>query len=538
MGRMTRYEIAGKNQIIDILGKEGYKTYAQLFSLFDLHLTADPEVVGYMIPDQAVIVINQNLDEDQVSVVVRHEILHEFFEHAKRAEKMGVKVGGPDHQKLNIAGDLDISNKGYTDRDKHNIRSIKLGGDRVVSGLVTEDFNPDLVNKSFEEIYDILKKESPESTVDPKSQDPQIGDRGNSQVQEAEDIERRAQIAKEKAEDQQGQSAQAGQQGSNQEQGSEDSKGESGESAGAEGSPTEEGSRGSEHKKGNRYDDEEYQKMSPEEKKKERARRRREAAKKLGEAADRITKEINDLLDNKDKNKVFDTPEEQQEIDERVKKIKELLENIEEAQQAMDESNVAILKEKAEKEARDVNRYKNDPLVKFRESLNKFIKDEIGYGERDEWAKINKTYLYSGILKPGTALSKAPVPLLNVYFDRSGSWDSRKTQKGQQAIATLNKYVRYGQLKIKLYYFSEGVHSVEADAIAEGGTYGQPILDHIQQTKPNNVVIMTDSDISDCHSDITIPGGLWLLFMGGRSENLIDHLHGKKLNKIFDLERY
>lgn len=551
MGRMTQREREGKDQIIEVLGQNGYKTYSELFSLFDLHLTKDPEVIGYMVPGKALITINENLDIDQVSMVVRHEILHEFLEHARRAKAMGVEPGGPDHRLLNISGDYEISNRGYTEKDKENARRIRLG-DQVLSGLVTEDKYPQLADKSFEEIYQALKKESPESLSDPKTQNPQIGDRGNQQTQEAEDIERRAQMAKEKAEEQEEQakdeekSASDETGGSKSKQNSDSGSGEGGEDETSEKEDQGKGSTQDEggHKKGSRYDDDEYKNMSPEEKKKERARRRKEAAKKLKEAADKIMDEARDILGKDDKGKpdpnqeVFDTPEEQAETEKRIEEIKKFLENLEKAQEAIDESSENILKEKAEKEAKDVQRYRNDPLTKFKESLNKFIKDEVGYNDRDEWSKLNKTYVYSGILKPGQALTRAPVPLLNVYFDRSASWDSAKTAKGQQAIATLNKYVRTGQLKIKLYYFSEGVHSDEASAVAEGGTSGQPILDHIQQTKPNNVVIMTDSDIRDCRSDITLPGGLWLLFMGGRSQNLINHIHGKKLNKIFDLERY
>lgn len=40
-----------------------------------------------MIPGKAKIVVNKGLDSDQVSMVVRHEILHEFLTHKQREDK-------------------------------------------------------------------------------------------------------------------------------------------------------------------------------------------------------------------------------------------------------------------------------------------------------------------------------------------------------------------------------------------------------------------------------------------------------------------
>ena len=75
-----------KNQIMDILNKQGYPSYARLLNLFDVYLTDDPEVIGYMIPGKARIVLNGGLNTDQVSTIVRHEILHEYLVHRQRSE--------------------------------------------------------------------------------------------------------------------------------------------------------------------------------------------------------------------------------------------------------------------------------------------------------------------------------------------------------------------------------------------------------------------------------------------------------------------
>lgn len=160
---MTKREYLGKQQVHKILSEQGYPTYAHLFDLFDLHLTKDPKVIGYMIPGKAVITVNEDLDLDQVSVVVRHEILHEYLNHAVRMEKHLAATGKPEYHKLaNYAGDYEISNLGYTELDKKNIRRIVINGAKL-SGLVTEDRHPDWVGLSFEEMYDRLEQEMEKS---------------------------------------------------------------------------------------------------------------------------------------------------------------------------------------------------------------------------------------------------------------------------------------------------------------------------------------------------------------------------------------
>ena len=84
---MTRREQQAKQEILKILLEEGYKTYSKLFDMFDLNLTKDPNVVGYMEPSKARIVVNENLSIDQVSFVVRHEILHEYLDHQLRMQQ-------------------------------------------------------------------------------------------------------------------------------------------------------------------------------------------------------------------------------------------------------------------------------------------------------------------------------------------------------------------------------------------------------------------------------------------------------------------
>lgn len=161
---MTRREYLAKDQIRRVLSKTGYPTYSYLIQDFEIHLTKDPDVIGYMIPNKGVICLNENLDLEQVSVIVRHEILHEFLNHAKKFEKhVGKDVydhrSSTMHNNMNIAGDYDISNRGYTEEDKRNVRAIRINGESL-EGLVTEIDHPDWVGLSVEQMYDRLAAET------------------------------------------------------------------------------------------------------------------------------------------------------------------------------------------------------------------------------------------------------------------------------------------------------------------------------------------------------------------------------------------
>lgn len=459
---MTKLERAAKAKIEKILGEQGYPRYARLLDLFDVNLTADPNVIGYMEPGKARIVLNKELSEDQVSTVVRHEILHEFLSHALRDERLrqsNPKFKGASHDIMNIAADYEISNVGYTDKDKSATRAIKLG-DNLLRGLVTEDDHPDWVNKSFEEMFELLNDEYKDKLDEIESIMKRIGGKGDQAIQDAEELDRQANAI-----------------------------------------PDE-------------ISDEELQ----------------DALTQLADEAKEIAGQIKQGEDG-----LFKPTEEQRNqaiLINKVNKIKKEFNDTKNKAEIESENREA---KRVEKQTKETNKYKNSPIIKFRESLVKFIKNEISYLRGASWKKYNKTYGNIGVLRPGHTNVQTPVPLINVYFDRSGSWDASKTENGAKAIATLNKYVQQGQLKIKLYYFSNNVHTVERDAEAEGGTNGQPILNHIEQTKPTNVIILTDSDISDCKSYVTVPGGVWLLFYQGRSQNLIEHLKGKALTRIFDM---
>jgi len=146
--KMSKLEQAAKNQIIDILNKQGYPTYSKLLDKLDVKLIdteKDPDSIAYLDTRTATIYLNPDLTIQQISTIVRHEILHEYLTHMIRSEKFkqsDPKYKNIPHELVNIAADYEISNKGYTDADKSIARGIVIK-DKILQGLVTEDEHPD-----------------------------------------------------------------------------------------------------------------------------------------------------------------------------------------------------------------------------------------------------------------------------------------------------------------------------------------------------------------------------------------------------------
>lgn len=494
---MTARDEAAKEQIIRKLRSEGYPTYARLFDLFDLNLTDNPDVVGYMLPGKAKIVLNENLSIDQVSTIVRHEILHEWLSHGSRSEKFDKEHPDllPDHDTSNIAADYEISNVGYTDKDKRAARAIILG-DKTLQGLVTEDQYPGWEDKSFEEMYEELLKKN----LEEKKQLLNVLKQLHKMLPEDEDDQNQSQSSDTPSDP------------------NSDSDSSDNQNSGTNSSDSSE----------TQLSDQQGQDQSK--------------ADKAQQALDDAKDDIKDIDKEKaQQGNVFDSDKQQKERSElakRVEQIRKLLDDPDIQRQGKGESQRAVQKDRLIKQAKLADRYKSNPLVKFTLDLNNFIKQQTANYRGSTWTRFNKTSVRTGLIKPGiTSYAQTDIPEINVYWDVSGSFsDPRKTEGARRAIATLQKYVREKKIKIKTWYFADRVSSTEENA--GGGTKGQPILDHIQATKPANVIVITDSDISDCTTPTTVPGAVWLLFYGSESQNLRAYLRGKQETKSYLIYDY
>lgn len=546
---MTYYEEVAKREILRVLAENGYKAYAKLLQLFELNVTKDPDVVAYMVPDKGKIVVNEGLDIDQVSMVVRHEILHQYLDHHNRLMKHLAKQAGLDYDTLsdmdlkelqnklysnqifNIAGDYEISNRGYTEADKKTARNLYLNG-QIVSGLVTEIDHPDWVDLSVEEMYDRLNTEENRA----KQQAQQSGDQKQSGDQGRPDT-----------------SGQSGNQGQSDD--SEQDNNQSGDSNNSSSNSKQSNKSGKSGKtKGPlRIGDQ----GDPEIQAKEEAERIAQAAKEMADEmkngdskeSDKAAGNLEDVADDakqlaKDAKKmkksgnIKSDKKAEKDLADRVKKIQDAFRDTTLQSEIIAETNRKIDQEKLDKRAKEIAAYKNSAIVRFKENLNKFIDNEVSYSRESSWKRFNKKYTNSGIIKPGTSRHvEHKIPSINVYFDQSGSWSENDIKIGINAIGVLNKYVQRGEVKINIYYFANEVHKSAVSARREGGTDLRAVFDHIKQEKPDNVIIMSDSDGDHTRLyPLEVPGAVWLLFRRSRSQNVIDNLHGKKQTKVFDLD--
>ena len=495
---MLRRSQEAKDQITDILRRQGYATYARLFQLFDFYFTDDPNIIAYMIPQKAAIVMNEGIDdEDTASVLVRHEILHEYLTHYERQQEFAKQHPELDTQtgdEFNIAADYEISNRGYTDKDKMKVRNIMLN-DQILSGLVTEDDHQDWANLTFEEMYEKLLKERQQGKNQAQQQMNQFGDLDPGQLQDL--IDQIDQIVDQLDQQQQQQQGKNPQNSKYQDQEEKDGK----------------------DKRGKPSD-------------------QQKDIDKLEKAANQVD-QMKDTLDRMDNDgKPFDNKQEaniRSDVEARAKKIQEEIKDIAIKNGLIKEVDTIKNKEKVAKAAKQDRKYARSGLRQFTLSLNRFIKNEVENGEDLSYRKPNASYSRNKFLVPSYTQVEGPVPTINVYHDVSGSFnDERKTAAAMQAIATLNKYVRKGEVKINLYYFADRVSNSKSNA--GGGTRGTPILEHIKATKPQNVIVITDSDISDCTETVTVPGAVWLLFYDSKSENLINNLKGVKETRYYMID--
>lgn len=174
-----------KEQLIEHLINNGYGTYARRLKEFEVFV-ADlfngvPINTAAMFPETGEVVINPGFfdlpDEDQawdqLSVLIRHEMLHFLLVHEKRLVDH-MKATDPDfennykkasiHQIANYAMDWELSELGYDDHDKEVVRVMTLNGE-VIGGLILSDDHPEWLHKPMEELFELVKREVDEGRI-------------------------------------------------------------------------------------------------------------------------------------------------------------------------------------------------------------------------------------------------------------------------------------------------------------------------------------------------------------------------------------
>ncbi len=522
---VTKEEYLAKKQIMDILSKQGYPTYAHLLDFFDLNLTNDPSVVGYMIPERGVIVLNRNLDISQVSTIVRHEILHEYLSHQLRMQrhlgKDAYDKRTPSlHQLINIAGDYEISNRGYTEKDKDIVRAIKLNGE-LLKGLVTEDDHPDWVDLTIEEMFDKLYdeyKQNEDKLKELMDMIQKLNQQGDENIQKAEEIAREAADISSELDDSSDSgddsSSQSNSSGKDADQDNNSSSNASPDQQNADQNPA------GEHQKGGsikNLDD--------------LADKAKEISKEASKAKNAAEQSQDDAEEN-----VFSTPEDrakQVAISKKLTAIEKAFTDLKDQLEAEDAKHLE--KDKAIKADRELKRYKANPITNFKLSLYDLIKRQVAIKRDYSWSRPNRRYSGTGIIAPGKAIKPNPIPSISVYFDVSGSVHPY-VETTRAALSVVKNFLDRGLIKVKVYYVSTIISDNENDSTG-GGADGDLIMNNIMATKPDNVIIMTDGDADGTYSKVTVPGGVYFLFPNKNytPDGLVSALHGSTSNKIFYL---
>lgn len=278
-----------------------------------------------------------------------------------------------------------------------------------------------------------------------------------------------------------------------------------------------------------------------------------EALRNLQEAAKNL-KDISDEEFNLMVNRVFDAIDALGDSEltytsdeERKLKAQEIKADLEDRQTQAELSAEDVAKIRAETQAikareKENAKYQRRPRGSFKgfqeflNSLYRAIALQVNTEETrdDSWSAINRRYSGTSILQPGKKFDDLPnrkIPVIDFYFDQSGSWDEDDIKVGEKAVAALAEMEEKGQIKINIYYFSNHVFSDAQSARNEGGTMAwNDIVKNVIATQATNVIIMTDSDMENrwdyeswlgrgeaTPAAYTVPGYVWYLWRNGEN---------------------
>ena len=198
---------------------------------------------------------------------------------------------------------------------------------------------------------------------------------------------------------------------------------------------------------------------------------------------------------------------------------------------------------KAQKDALDkINKRKGkktdtlEDISMFKNELMRCIGDQMKVSRRqaDTFMKPNATYAGTKLMAPKTVnVERFEKPIINVYFDKSGSVDEDTLQKAVDALKQLDIFRKRKMCDYHIFFFAETVSDNPNDV--GGGTTAFPeILAHIKKTKANNAIIITDDDFNGQTDFKTITpmdlkGCVWWFWdRGQRADIAYAYLQGKK----------
>lgn len=181
-------------------------------------------------------------------------------------------------------------------------------------------------------------------------------------------------------------------------------------------------------------------------------------------------------------------------------------------------------KEKAKYQKRSRSSFKG--FQDFLNSLYRAIALQVHTEETrdDTWSAISRRNSGNGVLQQGKKFNELPnrkIPIIDFYFDQSGSWGPDDIKVGNKAVEALLEMEEKGQIKINIYYFGNCV-STDPNNVGGGTSGWNDIVKNVIATQATNVVIMTDDDMEDWWRPqdqeplrYTVPGYVWYLWRYG-----------------------
>lgn len=175
----------------------------------------------------------------------------------------------------------------------------------------------------------------------------------------------------------------------------------------------------------------------------------------------------------------------------------------------------------------------------FKQMLRLAIATQVAQKERedDSWSDINRRHQDDDIIAPGKRIDnykKKDAITLKVYLDCSGSFDTSDIEKERAWLAVIDKFVQKKQVYIEpIVYFANHIHSTYSAARNEGGTSAwREMVDDMQATKPDNVLIVTDSDMEYqakyYDQTYTARGCVWYVWKDSDAPNMLNKVKGMR----------
>lgn len=173
-----------------------------------------------------------------------------------------------------------------------------------------------------------------------------------------------------------------------------------------------------------------------------------------------------------------------------------------EQQKELSEEEIKKIKdfiEKATKELKvslnNINKV-NYPIKTIKTSIKPSLASEIDYILRSK-NKRQRTYARESRVKSELFLLKGrktikKSPQIEIFVDRSGSFQGYRTQKSLEVIKDILKKYNV-KVRTDFFYFSNG-KLYNKDVPANGGNPYPLVMNHLEQSRPKIAIILTDDD--------------------------------------------